>query len=66
MTLMPQYNWMLKQRMRERNITQKYLAERVRISTGQMSAIVNGKRDPGPKVQTRIAQALGCGVDEIF
>ena len=65
MGLIP-YNWKMKQRMHERGITQKYLAERVRISTGQMSAIVNGKRDPGLKVQARIAQALGCGVNEIF
>lgn len=66
MVLVPQYNWKLKQRMRERGITQKYLASRARISTGQMSGIVTGLAIPQPQVQDRIAQALGCGVDEIF
>ena len=61
-----QYNGRLKIRLLERGITQKELAHKAKMPESHVSMLLNGKFIPKAQQQFRIAEILGCGVDEIF
>lgn len=42
------------------------LAEQVKVGVSYMSQILNGKRNPSPKLAKRIADTLGVEIEEIF
>lgn len=50
----------------ERNVTLKQLAEEVKLTTGQLSKIENGKVSSPVSTLTRIASALGVEVAALF
>jgi putative transcriptional regulator len=50
----------------DRGITQQVLATRVGISRSTLSAIENGRIDPGVSVAVRIARVLQTDVETIF
>jgi len=56
----------IKQRRDELGLTQKELAERVKISTNYMYLIENEKKDINVSLAIRIARALNSTVEEIF
>jgi len=47
-------------------LTQKKLAERVCISRANLTNIENGRRTPSMKTARKLANALGCTIDELF
>ena len=46
--------------------TQRQLAKQCGINENRLSAIVRGWFNPRPDEQSRIADALGCAVAELF
>ena len=56
----------VKQLREERGITQKDLAERIKISEFHMNRIENGKRGLNVKLAIQIAEELGVTIDDIF
>ena len=46
-------------------LTQKKLAELARVSMPKISAYENGKTSPSCKTLLKLAQALGCSVDDL-
>jgi len=53
-------------RFKNGEITQKELAERVRVSRQTMNAIENGRHAPTVDVAIRIADVFGITVDQLF
>lgn len=49
-----------------RGWSQSELARRIRLSSGSMSLLMNGQRNPGPDVSRRIARALGIPETVVF
>lgn len=45
---------------------QYLFAERVGISEAQLSRILSGRTQPGPKLKAKIAQAFGMEFEEVF
>ncbi|WP_437124849.1 helix-turn-helix transcriptional regulator [Brevibacillus laterosporus] len=56
----------LKEILRERGVKQKWLCERVGLSTSAMSQIVRGESLPTLSVAIRIAKALNMSVEDIW
>lgn len=56
----------IKDRLRELNITQSYLAKRLGCSESQISLLLRGKRSMSIEVAAKIADILGCTIDDIF
>lgn len=42
------------------------LAEKVEVGISYMSQVINGKRNPSPKLAKRIADTLGVEITDIF
>ena len=59
-------NLSLKIRILESGKSQISLAREIGISEPRLSKIVGGWVRPDPKVKTKIAEVLGCGVEDIF
>lgn len=57
--------WLLDELSR-RGWTPAELARRAGLSTGTLSNILNGNRNPGPEVTLSIAKALGEPADKVF
>jgi transcriptional regulator with XRE-family HTH domain len=56
---------MLKQLREERHLTQTELARRAKVTTGFISLMESGQRDPSLTVLRRLAKALGVTVAEL-
>lgn len=52
--------------MRERNMTQKELAEETGLSKGAVNKYVNGTRMPGAKAILNISYALDCDLMDLI
>lgn len=49
------------------NLSQNELARRCRVTSGYMSQLLSGKRNPGPVVRQRLLDHLpGLGFDDVF
>ena len=55
----------IRQLMSEKGITAKEMSERVGVTEMMMSYIKNGLRSPSVEVLVRIANVLGCKVDDL-
>ena len=53
----------IRERARERGLTQKDLAEQVGVSEGYMSDVCRGRRNMSPALQTRVERVLGGPVE---
>ncbi len=53
----------IRERAREKGLTQKDLAEQVGVSEGYMSDVCRGRRNMSPSVQTRVETLLGGPVE---
>jgi DNA-binding XRE family transcriptional regulator len=58
-------NLALKTRILASGKSQIMLAREIGISEPQLSKVVGGWVRPDPKVKTKIAEVLGCGVEDI-
>lgn len=56
----------IRQLMSEKGITAKEMSERVGVTEMMMSYIKNGLRSPSVEVLVRIANVLGCKVDDLI
>lgn len=56
----------IEQRRNDLNMTQAKLAEKVGITQGAISMIERGERVPSLDVIIKLAEALGCTVDELI
>lgn len=56
----------LKRLLFERQLTNRWLAERTGMTETAVSLIVNGKRVPSLENALRIARALGVSVEELW
>lgn len=56
----------LKEILDERGLKQKWLYEKVDLSSSAMSQIVRGESDPTLQTALRIAKALGLTVEDIW
>jgi len=61
---------MMKNRVKEfreaRNLTQKELGERVKVSRQAINAIETGKYDPSIWLAYHLAQYFGLAIEEVF
>ena len=48
------------------NMTKNELASRCGLSTGYLSQLLNGKRNPSPATRQRLQEVLGAEFDELF
>jgi transcriptional regulator with XRE-family HTH domain len=53
-------------RRKELNLTQAQLAEKAGVTQGAISMIERGERVPSLDVLVKIADALGCKIDELI
>ena len=53
----------IRERARERGMTQKDLARRVGVSVGYMSEVARGRKNMGPAVQAKVESVLGGPVE---
>lgn len=53
-------------RRKEAGLTQQQLAEAVSVSRQSIISIERGRFDPTLKVAFRIAQVLGCAIEDAF
>ena len=56
----------LRKEMIDKNITMKDLAEKMNISLATLYYIFSEKRYCGPRTASKIANAFGYNIDEIF
>lgn len=56
----------LRQHIKAADITQADLANKVGISTAMVSAIINGVRQPSVMVLKRMAEILGCQMEDLI
>ena len=50
-----------------KNMSQNWLAFRTRTTSGYMSQMISGKRNPSPKMREKILQVLkGCEFEDLF
>ena len=59
-------NLLLKTKILASGKPQLWLARKVEISEAQLSKIVGGWVEPCEELKRKIANALGCGVEEVF
>lgn len=50
----------------KKGYTQRSFARKIGISSPYMSQIINGSRNPGPKVAKKVCDGLSVCFDEIF
>ena len=54
-------------RLNRSNMSQNDLARLLGISSGHISRLLNGRRDPSPSMRRRLMEGLGCWeFDELF
>lgn len=58
--------WGERIRARRGRVTQKQLAERTGLDQGTISRIEQGKASVSDETKVRIAEALDCGVGDLF
>lgn len=56
----------LKEAIKERGITQKFIYDKVGINKSTMTELVNGKRDPSLQTAYRISKVLGVKIEDIW
>lgn len=56
----------IKDFLKERNLTQRDLSEKLGITEVSISRYITGERVPSVAVAIKIANLLGCTVDELF
>jgi transcriptional regulator with XRE-family HTH domain len=59
----------LKEKLARRNMSQNCFVLKLKVSSGYMSQLFSGARNPSPKLRKKILDALGLGeknFDEIF
>lgn len=56
----------LRQLRESRGLTQKEVAKLIDTSISYLSALENGKRNPGDKFKERLAKLYKCSVIDIF
>jgi len=57
----------IRRRLAERNETLKWLTHRLDITSGHMSHLMRGKRNPSPKLRQRMMRVLEVkNFDELF
>jgi transcriptional regulator with XRE-family HTH domain len=61
-----QYNIALKRAIIKRGMTQDELAKKTNLPGAHISQLINGKRSVTLQKQDRIAEVLGCSVQELF
>ena len=55
------------ERMARENLSQNGLAERLRITSGYLSQLVNGQRCPSPSLRRRLLETLpGSSFEDLF
>lgn len=60
-------NETIKRILLRKNKTQNWLAHRLEISTGYMSQLMEGTRNPSPKLREKIMNYLpDCRFDDLF
>lgn len=52
--------------MKEKGIQRQEMADEIGVSGAMMTYIIQGKRKPDVESLVRIAQKLGCAVDELI
>ena len=57
--------WLLNE-LREKEISQSELSRRTGISTGAISDVISGRRNVGPDIARRVAEALRVPVEESY
>ena len=60
---------LLKEKLARRNMSQNYFALRLKVSSGYMSQLFSGVRNPSPKLRRKILDVLRLDendFDEIF
>lgn len=51
----------------KKNLSQNWLAFRTRTTSGYMSQMITGKRNPSPQMRKKILQVLkGCEFEDLF
>lgn len=60
------YNRNLKIKILDSGKSQRELAKQIGIPESHLSMVLHGRYNLTAEQQFRIAEALGCGVDEIF
>jgi transcriptional regulator with XRE-family HTH domain len=54
-------------RLARKNVSQNWLARKLEISSGYMSQLMCGVRNPSPKLREKIMNSLsGCNFDDLF
>lgn len=66
MTVANMYNRDLKIKILDSGLSQREVAKRVGIPESHFSMALHGRYNLMPEQQEKIAEILGCGVDEIF
>lgn len=56
----------IKERRMEKHMSQKELAAKIGMKTPQLSKIENGSNYPLPETLWRIANGIGCRVDDLY
>lgn len=56
----------VKKLMLQNGLNVSALAEQVEVGISYMSQVINGKRNPSPKLAKRIAETLGVEITDIF
>lgn len=56
----------IKQFRKQRNLTQKQLADQIEISRSYLSDIENGNKNPSIKTVKKLADSLGLSVTDLF
>ncbi|MDK7927078.1 MAG: helix-turn-helix transcriptional regulator [Staphylococcus simulans] len=56
----------IKQIRKQRNLTQKQLADQIKISRSYLSDIENGNKNPSAKTVKKLADSLGLSVTDLF
>lgn len=56
----------IKQIRKQRNLTQKQLADQIEISRSYLSDIENGNKNPSIKTVKKLADSLGLSVTDLF
>ena len=59
-------NLFIKMKILERGISQFELSRIIGVSDAYLSKVIRGWINPTPEISQRIAEALGCQIEEIF
>ena len=56
----------LKELREKNNLTQKEVAERLKVNKNYISMIENGSRNPSDKMKNKLAKIYKCSIVDIF